>query len=97
VNGFTAGCRYRIRNFALNAYMEAMDKTPLSEQVAKLERKRLAAEDGAKAIQEIAARAIAVRENMVRLRALRLSKEAQAVRIAPANQLTKAKPNKLAG
>jgi hypothetical protein len=51
-----------------------MDKTPLPEQIAKLERKRLAAEDGAKAIQEAAERSIAVRENMARLRALRLAK-----------------------
>ena len=72
-----------------------MDNT-LAEFQAKLERKRLAAEDGAKAMQEIAARAVAVRENMVRLRALRLAKEAREVRVATAKQRIKAKPNKLA-
>ena len=68
-----------IRNFAANAYMQAMDKTPLPEQVARLERRRLAAEDGAKAIQEVADRAIAVRENTARLRTLRLAKEAREI------------------
>jgi hypothetical protein len=63
-----------IRNFGRNAHIDQMNKTPLPEQIAKLERKRLAAEDGAKAIQEAAERSIAVRENMARLRALRLAK-----------------------
>jgi len=47
------------------------------EQATRLERKRLAAEDGSKALQEVANRAIAIRENMARLRGLRLAKEAQ--------------------
>ena len=57
-----------------------MDKPLTPEQAAKLERQRRAAEDGSKAMQEAAARAVAVRENMARLRQLRLTKEAQEVR-----------------
>ena len=44
---------------------------------AVVERKRVAAEEGAKALLEADQRAAAVRENMVRLRELRLAKEAQ--------------------
>jgi len=54
-----------------------MTKPPSPEQSARLERQRLAAEDGSKALQEVANRAIAIRENMARLRRLRLAKEAQ--------------------
>jgi hypothetical protein len=57
-----------------------MTNPPSPEQAARLERQRLAAEDGAKALQEVASRAIAIRENMARLRSLRLAKEAQKVR-----------------
>jgi hypothetical protein len=56
-----------------------MNKTLLPEQIAKLERKCLATEDGAKAIQEVAERSVAVRENMTRLRALRLANEAREI------------------
>lgn len=54
-----------------------MTKPPSPEQSARLERQRLAAEDGLKALQEVANRAIAIRENMARLRRLRLAKEAR--------------------
>lgn len=74
------------------AYIENMDEPLLLELDARLERKRLAAEDGAKALQEIAERSIAVRENMARLRALRLAKEAEAV--PAANRPPRAKRNK---
>jgi len=65
-----------------------MNKIPSPEQAARLERQRLAAEDGSKALQEVAERAVAVRENMARLRALRLAKEAKAfqIKIAAENQ-----------
>jgi hypothetical protein len=43
----------------------------------RLTRKRLAAEEGAKALEEVAKKAVDVRANMARLRALRLAKEAQ--------------------
>ena len=55
-----------------------MNKLPSPEQTARLERQRLAVEEGTKALQEVAERAIAIRENMARLRALRLAKEAGA-------------------
>jgi hypothetical protein len=48
----------------------------ISEQVAKLERKRIFAEEASTAMQEVADRAIAVRANMARLRELRLAREA---------------------
>src|SRR5215472_5174301 len=59
----------RIRNFTANTYMSCMNKILSPEQTARLERQRLAAEDGAKALQEVAERSVAVRENMARLRA----------------------------
>ena len=55
-----------------------MDKLPSPEHAARLERQRLAAEEGTKALHEVAERAIAIRKNMVRLRALRLAKGAEA-------------------
>ena len=56
-----------------------MNKSPSPETAARLERRRLAAEDGSKAMQEVLDAAIAVRANMARLRALRSAKEADAV------------------
>ncbi|CCD88319.1 conserved protein of unknown function [Bradyrhizobium sp. ORS 285] len=50
---------------------------PSAESIARAERRQLAAEDGAKAMAEWDRRATAVRNNMERLRALRLAKEAQ--------------------
>jgi hypothetical protein len=41
---------------------------------------RLAAEEGARAMEETTKEAIAVRKNMTRLRELRLAKEASAIR-----------------
>jgi hypothetical protein len=65
-------------------------------KVARLERQRLAAEDGAKALEEVAKKAVDVRTNMARLRELRLAKDAQEVRteISANNQTAKAKPQK---
>jgi hypothetical protein len=64
-----------------------MNKPQSPETLARLERKRLAAEEGEKAMQEVLAAAIAVRVNMERLRVLRLA-EANAVKteIATSNQ-----------
>jgi hypothetical protein len=58
-------------------------------------RQRLAAEEGAKALEEVAKKAADVRANMARLRELRLAKEAQEVRteISVRNQ-QKPKPKK---
>ena len=71
-----------------------MTKLPSPEQAARLERQRLAAEDGVKALQEVASRAIAIRENMARLRSLRLAEEAQGVRakILTENRAAQVKP-----
>jgi len=49
-------------------------------QAARLDRQRRAAEEGAKAMKEAADKAVHIRENMVRLRELRLAKEAADVR-----------------
>jgi hypothetical protein len=51
-------------------------EAPSPQQVARLERQRRAAEEGAHALKEAAEKAIAVRKNMARLRELRLAKEA---------------------
>ena len=69
-------------------------KLPSPEQAARLERQRLAAVDGVKALQEVASRAIAIRENMARLRSLRLAEEAQGVRakILTENRAAQVKP-----
>ena len=49
-------------------------------KIQRLTRQRLAAEEGAKALEEVAKKAADVRANMARLRALRLAREAQQVR-----------------
>jgi hypothetical protein len=49
-------------------------------KVARLNRQRLAAEDGARAMEEAAKKDAEVRVNMARLRELRLAKEAQEAR-----------------
>lgn len=48
---------------------------PSPENLIKADRRRLAAEDGARAMAEIEQHASAVRKNMERLRELRLAKE----------------------
>jgi hypothetical protein len=50
-------------------------ETVISDKLAKLERKRIFAEEASKAMQEVADRAIAVRANMARLRELRMARE----------------------
>jgi len=72
--------------------------TPFSEpprQTAKMNRERLAVARPA-ILDEEAKRANAVRDNMARLRELRLAKEAQEVRaeISTSNQTAKAKPKR---
>lgn len=59
-------------------------------RLARANRLRLAAEEGARAMEEAAQRAVAVRQNMARLRELRLGKEAA---VAPRND-PKPKPKK---
>jgi hypothetical protein len=69
--------------------------TNSDDKVARANRKRLAAEDGARAMEEAAREAIAVRKKMALLKELRLAKEAAAVRaqIAVSNEFV-AKPKK---
>jgi hypothetical protein len=69
---------------------------PSPEQLARLNRQRLAVPERAEIKEEAASKAIAVRENMARLRELRLAKEAQAVRteISTGNRPAKAKPKR---
>ena len=64
-------------------------------KIDRVTRQRLAAEEGAKAIEEVEKKAADVRANMARLRELRLAKEAQEIRIeiSAANQ-PKPKPKK---
>jgi hypothetical protein len=70
-----------------------MTKQLNPSQLARNERMRLAAVEGAKARADYAADGVAVRKNMERLRALRLAKEAEAAtRPAP----VKARPKKKA-
>ncbi|MCJ9702971.1 MULTISPECIES: transcriptional regulator [unclassified Bradyrhizobium] len=65
---------------------------PSPESVARSDRRRLAAEDGAQALADAERQAVEVRKNMARLRAAREAKEAadEAVRLAlPAPTLKK--------
>jgi hypothetical protein len=71
------------------------DQSPT--QLARANRMRLAAEEGARAMEEATKEGIAVRKNMARLRELRLAKEASAALepIAAGND-PKAKPKRRA-
>jgi hypothetical protein len=51
---------------------------PSPQQIARMNRQRLAAEEGARAMADVAKQASDVRKNMARLRDLRLAKEADA-------------------
>ena len=50
---------------------------PSPESIARASRQRLAADEGARAMADVEQKAIAVRKNMERLRALREAKEAE--------------------
>jgi hypothetical protein len=65
-------------------------------QIARANRLRIAAEEGARALEEVAKDAIAVRKNMARLKELRLTKEASAIRAQIAAGDLKARPKKRA-
>jgi len=70
---------------------------PLSrEQTASMNRQRLAVAERAEVMEEAERRATAVRENMARLRELRLAKEAETVwrEISAGNRPAKSKPKK---
>ena len=65
---------------------------PSPEAIARAQRQRLAAEDGARAIADVARQAVEVRNNMARLRELREAKEAADAAVAetlPAASLKK--------
>ncbi|SFN02927.1 hypothetical protein SAMN05216573_107100 [Bradyrhizobium sp. Rc3b] len=59
------------------------------ESVARFERKRLAAEEGARALADVQRRGIEVRKNMARLREAREAKEAEEARLTPEPTLKK--------
>ena len=61
---------------------------PSPESIARANRQRLAAEEGARAMADVERKAIAVRKNMERLRALREAREAQEVRTRVALPVT---------
>jgi hypothetical protein len=50
---------------------------PSPESIARANRQRLAAEEGARAMADLGRQAIEIRKNMERLRALREAKEAE--------------------
>jgi hypothetical protein len=62
-----------------------------ASKLAKAYRLRVAAEEGARAMEEVTKEAIAIRKNMARLRELRLAKEAETVREKIAAGSAKAK------
>jgi len=64
------------------------DKSDDASKLARANRLRLAAEEGARALEEVTRDAIAVRKNMARLRELRLAKEADIVRQKIAAEIT---------
>ncbi|MGY3584169.1 hypothetical protein ACVIGB_006773 [Bradyrhizobium sp. USDA 4341] len=67
--------------------MTARKPTPSPASLARADRQRLAAEEGARAIAEVERDGAAIRKNMERLRALREAREAKAAaeaELAPA-------------
>lgn len=66
-------------------------KTVSPAHLARLEKRKIASEEGAQALAEQEARAVAVRQNMERLKALRLAKEAEEAKRAPAPTAKRAK------
>ncbi len=65
--------------------MQWMSSKPSNPaQAARLEKQKIASTEGAKALADYEAGAVAVRKNMERLRALRLAKEAEEAARAPA-------------
>ena len=69
---------------------------PSPESIARANRQRLAAEEGARAMADVEQQAVAVRRNMERLRALREAREAEEVRTHVALPVTAKKWRKKA-
>lgn len=61
---------------------KSLDPSP--ERIARINRRRLAVEEGARAMADVEQAAAAVRKNMERLRALREAKEADEARTSAA-------------
>ena len=57
---------------------------PSPQSIARAERQRVAMEEGARVMADIAQEAIALRKNMERLRALREARETEEARTRPA-------------
>ena len=75
--------------------MASKPSDPSPTQTARENRMRLAKEEGARAMEDVQKEAVAVRKNMVRLRELRLAKEAETIREQIAAGTTpKAKPKR---
>ena len=75
--------------------MASKPSDPSPTQTARENRMRLAKEEGARAMEDVQKEAVAVRKNMVRLRELRLAKEAETIREKIAAGTTpKAKPKR---
>ncbi len=64
---------------------------PSPESIARANRQRIAFEEGQKAMADVEQKAIAVRKNMARLRALREAKEAEELKNQVAVETTKVK------
>jgi len=65
---------------------------PSPETIARTNRQRLAQEEGVRAMADVEQKAVAVRKNMERLRALRQSREAQeSAQPAPSPKASKRK------
>jgi hypothetical protein len=71
------------------------EKQQTPSQVARSNRLRLAAEDGAKAMADAAKTDVAVRKNMQRLREMRLAKEASTPAQAPVAKKSRAAKSKV--
>ena len=69
---------------------------PSPGSIARADRQRLAAEEGARAMADVEQKAVAVRKNMERLRALREAREAEEVRTHVALPVTAKKKRKRA-
>lgn len=63
----------------LDGKMAGKKSVPTAESLARAKRQRLAAEEGARAMADIEQKAVAVRKNMERLRALREAREVEEV------------------
>ena len=67
---------------------------PSPESIARANRQRLGAEEGARAMADVEQKAVAVRKNMERLRALREAREAEGAETHVALPVTSRKKRK---